>query len=264
MMVLGAQDGARAYESDDVELLRMIAHHVGVLLSQARLAEQATASAELEAFHRFSAFCLHDIKNLAARLSLVVQNAEVHGANPEFQRSAMQVVAKTVDRMTMLMSKLSARSWEASGFEDVDVCAIIRDCLQSDALSMTVTVRSPEQDRLTISGDQLEFFQLILNLLLNAQQAGASEATIEVARGQKGQEVVVLVSDNGPGIPEEQQRLLFQPLKTTKRQGLGVGLFQCRQVVERWGGSIRIRSMIGQGTCVFMSFPGVSASELPL
>src|SRR5205823_4841405 len=63
------------YGIDDRDLLRAISHHVGVLLSHARLAEERRAGLELEALHRLSAFCLHDLKNLTTRLSLVLQNA---------------------------------------------------------------------------------------------------------------------------------------------------------------------------------------------
>ena len=77
-----------------------LSHHVGALLSHANLAEERQAAAELEALHRFSVFCLHDLKNLAARLSLVAQNAEHHGKDPAFQESAMRTVADTAKKIT--------------------------------------------------------------------------------------------------------------------------------------------------------------------
>jgi putative PEP-CTERM system histidine kinase len=261
MIVLGAQEGKSSYEDDDIELLRMIAHHVGVLLSHARLAEMAAASAELEAFHRFSAFCLHDIKNLAARLSLVVQNAEIHGANPDFQRSAMQTVSSTVDRMMTLMSKLSSRSWQGTALEEVDLCAMVQECLHSDTLRIRSAVRAAQPGPVTILGDRLEVFQLVLNLVLNAQQAGATELTVDIQRREKENDVLLTVQDNGPGIPEAQLRTIFHPLQTTKLDGLGIGLFQCRQTVERHGGSIRMQSMLGEGTLVTINLPAFSRAQ---
>ena len=81
-VVLGQQLHGEDYGTDDYDLLRGISHHVGVLLSNARLVEERQASAELDALHRFSVFCLHDLKNLAARLSLMAQNAQHHGHDP--------------------------------------------------------------------------------------------------------------------------------------------------------------------------------------
>src|SRR5438105_3945057 len=102
----GAGSSLRAVGSDfrcgppfDFDLLRAIAHHAGILLALARMAEEKSAMGELEALHRFSAFCLHDLKNLAAKLSLVVQNAELHGAEPAFQQSVMRTVTGTVQKI---------------------------------------------------------------------------------------------------------------------------------------------------------------------
>ena len=69
-IALSAAPRGESYGEDDRDLLRAIARHVAVLLAHARLAEERRAAAELEALHRFSAFCMHDLKNLAARLSL--------------------------------------------------------------------------------------------------------------------------------------------------------------------------------------------------
>src|SRR5436189_173135 len=92
-------DGPAFWRRANFDLLRTIANHVGMLISHSRLAEDRKAAAEMEALHRFSAFCLHDLKNLAARLSIVVKNAEVFGEDLAFQRSAMKTVAGTVPKM---------------------------------------------------------------------------------------------------------------------------------------------------------------------
>ena len=97
-VALGKQLHGEAYGTDDCDLLRGISHHVGALLSHAKSGRRTPGAAELEALHRFSVFCLHDLKNLAARLSLVAQNAENHGKDPAFQESAMRTVADTATK----------------------------------------------------------------------------------------------------------------------------------------------------------------------
>ena len=120
-MALGQQLRGEAYGVDDCDLLRGISHHVGALLSHAKLAEERQASAELEALHRFSVFCLHDLKNLAARLSLVAQNAESFGKDLAFQESAMRTVTDTAKKMTTLMSKLSLKSFKPQACGDAGI-----------------------------------------------------------------------------------------------------------------------------------------------
>src|SRR6185295_10390942 len=112
-VMLGKQLHGEAYGTDECDLLHGISHHVGALLSHASLTEERQASAELEALHRFSVFCFHDLKNLAARLSLVAQNAENHGQDPAFQESAMRTVMDTANKMTALMSKLSLKTFKS-------------------------------------------------------------------------------------------------------------------------------------------------------
>ena len=112
-VAFGKQAHGEAYGTDDCDLLSGIAHHVGALLSHATLSEERQASAELEALHRFSVFCLHDLKNLAARLSLIAQNVGNHGRDPDFQESAMRTVADTAKQITALISKLSLKSPQA-------------------------------------------------------------------------------------------------------------------------------------------------------
>ena len=106
---------------DDLDLLRAIAHHAGVLLAQARMAEDRQAAAELDALNRFTAFYLHDFKNLAARLSLVAQNAAKHGEDPEFRAQAMKTVGRTAEEMGELLAQLSRRSPAHGRVAEVDL-----------------------------------------------------------------------------------------------------------------------------------------------
>ena len=109
-VTLGPRPGGEGYDVDDRDMLRAIAHHAGVLLGHARMADDRQASAELDALNRFAAFYLHDFKNLAARLSLVTQNAAKHGEDPEFRAESMKTIARTAEQMGDLMAQLSRRS----------------------------------------------------------------------------------------------------------------------------------------------------------
>ena len=129
-VTFGKQAHGDAYDTDDCDLLSGIAHHVGALLSHASLSEERQASAELEALHRFSVFCLHDLKNLAARLSLIAQNVGNHGRDPAFQESAMRTVVDTAKQITALISKLSLKSPQpviAKLPELVDIHALVEE-----------------------------------------------------------------------------------------------------------------------------------------
>jgi len=257
-IALGRQLRGEAYGVDDCDLLRGISHHVGALLSHARLAEERQASAELEALHRFSVFCLHDLKNLAARLSLVAQNAENHGKDPAFQESAMRTVADTAKKMTTLMSKLSLKSFKPMPVatpEPIDMSSLIDETV--------APIKGEENVRLYISGEPVppvmavreHIHQVLLNVVLNAKQAIGEKGDISIAIAQSNGSVVVTVDDTGNGIPSSMLESLFRPSQSSRPGGLGVGLYQCKQIMEAHQGTIQLRSEEGKGTQVRIELP---------
>ncbi|HEV8326522.1 MAG TPA: XrtA/PEP-CTERM system histidine kinase PrsK [Nitrospiraceae bacterium] len=257
-VALGKQIHGEAYGTDDCDLLRGIAHHVGVLLSHANLAEERQAAAELEALHRFSVFCLHDLKNLAARLSLVAQNAENHGKDPSFQESAMRTVADTAQKITTLMGKLSLKSFKPMAVatpEPIDLSNLIDE--------MVTPIRGEGNAQVYVGGEPVppvlavreQIHQVLLNVVLNAKQAIGKCGTVRVTTGQQDGSVVVTVEDTGAGIPASKLSTLFRPSQSSRPGGLGIGLYQCKQIVEAHQGTIRMRSEEGKGTQVRIELP---------
>ena len=243
-----------------------MAHHVTMVLTKIALMEERTASAKWEAVHRFSAFYLHDLKNLASGLSLVVQNAEVYGHDQEFHTSAIRTIGNTAQRMMGLIGKLSAQSKDAGkesaeSFRPMDINVLVRETINSlnGAGCNLQFIASSGLPVIPVQPDPMK--QVLLNLLLNARQATGDQSTIEVKTRQEGDSVLISVADKGPGIPASQLRTLFQPFRTTKKGGLGVGLFQCKQIVEQHKGSIQVDSHEGQGTEVLIALP-VRGKEL--
>lgn len=263
-VALGKQLHGEAYGTDDCDLLRGISHHAGMLLSHANLAEERQASAELEALHRFSVFCLHDLKNLAARLSLVAQNAEHHGRDPAFQESAMRTVTDTAKKMAVLMSKLSLKSLKPALVgvpEAVDLFLLIDD--------IVAPMRGEGAVRISVSGGPVppllavreQVQQVLLNVILNAKQAMSQEGDISIALAESNGSVVVTVGDTGSGISPDMLETLFRPSQSSRPGGLGVGLYQCKQIVEAHRGTIQIRSEVGQGTQIRIEFPSSGPRE---
>src|SRR5215472_1449437 len=257
-VALGKQLHGEGYGTDDCDLLRGIAHQVGALLSHANLAEERRASAELEALHRFSVFCLHDLKNLAARLSLIAQNAENHGRDPAFQESAMRTVSDTAKKITGLVSKLSLRSIKptaAGAPELLEISTLVEEVvapMKEEGMVRFHVSGGPVQPILGVR-DQLH--QVLLNVVLNARQAIGQNGGISIAIEQLNGSVVVTVDDTGSGIPPNMLESLFRPSQSSRPGGLGVGLYQCKQIVEANGGTIQIRSEVGKGTQVRIELP---------
>jgi putative PEP-CTERM system histidine kinase len=261
-VALSADQLGSGYGIDDIDLVRVMARHVEVLLSHARLAEERRASAELEALHRLSAFWLHDLKTLTARLSLVAQNAAQHADSPEFREAAIRTVARTADEMSRLMAKLSLRRDEESQAETFDLHALVTETVGSLDSSLLPFIRGAEEGLPPVSAVRKELRQVLINLLLNARQAVERDAPraatgpgIEVHLGHHEGKVTVTVADDGPGIPAAQLRTLFLPFRTTRPGGLGIGLYQCRRLVEANHGRLFVESGRDRGTEVRIELP---------
>ena len=75
--------------------------------------------------------------------------------------------------------------------------------------------------------------------------------------------VVVEVADEGPGIPPEQMRTLFQPFRSATPGGFGIGLYESKRIVESYGGGMRVDSTPGSGTRIIVELPFAAATESP-
>jgi hypothetical protein len=262
-ITLSRERAEERYGQDDRHLLRAIAHHAGALMAHARLAEELQNSAEFEALHRVAAFCLHDLKNLTAQLSLVVQNAEAHGHDPRFQKSALRTVTGTVQKMMALMAKLSLSSPRSGEAEDVNVHAAIIETLRSLAPAARGRVKQLGEavPPVRIARDQLH--QVLLNIILNARQAAGDQGEVRIVTSRKNSAVVIQVTDNGPGMDDERLRALFRPFRSTKPGGLGIGMYECKRILASFRGTIRVESEPGRGTDVFITIPCAASTGSP-
>lgn len=253
------------YTIEDVEFLAAMSRQLAAALWFARLAEQLAESRQLESLNRLSSFVLHDIKNQVSGLSLVVENARRHLGNPEFERDAMAVVERTVASLRELMNQVSgvARSPVISP-EPARLRELVDESLEASGLRSAtpggprVTVRVHDPGEVTL--DRRLMGRVLVNLLVNAREALGVDGSIDVDAGVEGgaagEHVVLSVSDNGRGMSEEFLRTrLFRPFSTTKPNGLGVGLAQCRAIVEAHGGRIEVRSRRGEGTTFTVRVP---------
>jgi two-component system NtrC family sensor kinase len=156
----------------------------------------------------------------------------------------------------------------------VDVNAIIEDAqaLVTKRLRQTkVTLErdlDPTLPRIRASGDQIK--QVLLNLLLNAAEAMPEGGTITVStrygrlaeRGMPFDSVRIEVRDTGVGIDEETQARIFEAFFSTKTQkGTGLGLWVSHGIVQGHGGTMKVRSKLGQGTTFVIALPVAGPPE---
>lgn len=108
---------------------------------------------------------------------------------------------------------------------------------------------------LTMRAQPVLVHQMLLNLVLNAAEATDGHGTVEVRGMRDGNELVLEVHDDGPGVPRERRATLFEALSTTKEHGSGLGLFSVKACAESLGGSVAVGDSPLGGACFTLRLP---------
>ena len=144
----------------------------------------------------------------------------------------------------------------------LDMNDLVRDCaalVHSHAQAKQVELVCQLEDSCPVVGDQTQLQQVVLNVLNNAIEAAAESSQapgrVEVQSVCTDTEVILKVSDNGPGISDEMRQSVFELFKTSKAEGMGVGLWLSKTVVNAHLGDIYFESKVGGGTCFEVRLP---------
>ncbi|GAB4388024.1 MAG: PEP-CTERM system histidine kinase PrsK [Thermodesulfovibrionales bacterium] len=261
-VALGRQVAPEEFIHEDLELMKTLARQAALAIRNFTLSEDLAEAREMAAMAKVSSFVAHDLKNLASSLSLVLENAEDYISEPDFQRDMVRTVRNTVDKMTALMRRLRAMPEKQSlRMERADLASLARESLEEVRAKKSGIEYSSSWSEAVAEVDVEEMRKVLLNLLLNAVEAVNGSGSIRVETGCKGEAAFIRVEDSGPGMSEEYQREhLFRPFRTTKEKGLGIGLYQCRQIMEAHGGRIEVRSGPGEGSAFTVYLPVERAS----
>jgi putative PEP-CTERM system histidine kinase len=238
------------YTVEEFDLLKCLGDQIAADLLNLRLTEELMLAKELKAFQTMSAFLVHDLKNAASQLSLTLQNLRVHFDDPEFRGDALRGIGNTVERINIQIRRLSAlrKKLELKPIE-VDLNQLVTESLESlDTISGVELVKDLHPlPKVVVDREQLQ--NVVTNLLLNALQAVGSNGKIRVETSQRQGRAVLSVADNGCGMSADFVRdSLFRPFQTTKKKGLGIGMFQSKMIIEAHQGSIQVESEPGKGT----------------
>jgi len=219
-------------------------------ISAEKQSEEAIRRSEkLATAGRFAASIAHEINNpLEAVINLLYLARHDSSHAVEYLTQAEQEVG----RVARLAQQTLGFVRDASSPASMDPAAIMDEVLQLYSRKLEgrhIRVTRRYRDHCQISGYSGELRQLLANLLVNAVEAMAEGGSLQVrvATGRDWSNsrvgVRITVADNGSGIPRENLRQIFDPFYTTKKDtGTGLGLWVSHGIVQKHGGSIRVRS----------------------
>lgn len=237
------------------DILKAAGRQAATYLVQAEATEALLEAQKFDAFNRMSAFVVHDLRNLVAQLSLLLKNAQRHSNNPEFQRDMVETVRHVVTRMGSLMLQLRTGATPIEETRPVELGPVVdRICAAKAVHGRDLNFESLAG--LTVSGHEDRLEHVIGHLVQNALDAIAVDGHVAVRLYADGPEAVVEVRDDGIGMTREfMSNDLFRPFRTTKVQGMGIGMYESRQYVEGLGGRVHVDSTPDVGTTVRVVLP---------
>ena len=244
------------------DLLRAAGRQAASYLAEERSTRALGDSRALNDFSRRFAFVVHDFKNLASQLGMVVANARRHMENPEFRSDMLETLESSVARMNRLIEQMRAGSRQTPP-QIIEPDVVIAELAQElHALGIPIQTRLDAGDcKMAIDRDQ--FRSVLSHLINNAREASQPSFEVVLASHRTGGQITIDVVDTGPGMDDKFIREEFlRPFRSTKSGGMGIGGYQIREVLRLAGGELEVISAKGVGTIMRCTFPIHEAAAL--
>jgi two-component system NtrC family sensor kinase len=238
--------------------------------------QQVIETGKLASIGELAAGIAHEINNPVAIMfeeanwlrDLIEDGAYKDEADiQEFERALNQIRTQGLRCKEITLKLLSFARKTDSRIEDLDIGHLIEELMALSAqrakYSNIELVTRIEHELPTLSASYSELQQVFLNLINNAMDAmDKTGGTLEISAKQEEGQILIGVTDNGPGIPKANLGRIFDPFFTTKPvgSGTGLGLSICYGIIEKMGGGITVKSALEVGTTFEIRIP-VKTSE---
>ena len=185
----------------------------------------------------------------------------------------LNMAVEECDRMTRIVGDLlvlsrldnNRTSWKVETFEVPAFLDHLRDVMSVDAKAHGHTLSCTyEIDLPPLTGDREKLQQVLVNIVSNSIKYTEDGGKIDISAKRDGGNLLITVSDNGMGIPEDDLPRLFERFyrvekaRTSNAGGSGLGLAIAKEIIDAHGGSIRVESEVGVGTKMFVSVPFIT------
>ena len=216
-----------------------------------RTKQERQLQSQKEQLEEFAGLVSHDLRN---PLNVAQARAELLGEDCESEH--LPPVVQSLDRMEALISDtltLARQGQVVADMEPVNMTELVGGCWKAVSTG-EATIRV--EDKLAIRGDRSRLRHVFENLFKNAVDHGGPEVTVRVGRlAEDG----IYIEDNGPGIPEGQREVVFEPGHSSASDGTGFGLTIVKRIAEAHGWEVEVRA--GRNNGARFEFRGVTFGQ---
>jgi PAS domain S-box-containing protein len=250
------------------DLVVNVASQAAIALDNSQLFEEVSELSKKK--DEFIAMASHELKTPLTSMTgflQLLQRSVPEGMGKHF----LDKTTRQLEKLTILVNDLFDISKVQAGklqfyFEELDLGRLIREV--SDTFDQSTPGHEfvcELEPGLLVRGDQIRLEQVLTNLIGNAVKYAPEAPRIEISAKSTGAEVTVAVTDHGPGISKESQAHIFSQFYRVRDRdrhisGLGLGLYITREIVERHGGHIWVKSEPGKGASFLFTIPRESAT----
>ncbi len=247
------------YEEHD--LLKTVGMQLANVLALSQVTDDLTRARQFEAYSRFSAFLVHDIKNLVAQVSMIVKNAESHKRNPEFIDDAIDTLENVVNKMERLLTQLKKGQGKTKNNSVIMLQDILSDVVLQQAGNLPVVTIDSRVTDCVILADKERLTAILGHLVQNAQDATPDEGAVKIQLAREQDFALIDIIDTGCGMDGKFiAERLFKPFDTTKgNAGMGIGVYEAREYIIDQRGEISVQSEPGTGTVFSIKYPLMTA-----
>ena len=251
----------KSFNWEDSDLLKTAARQVAAFLEQMNASKALAEAKQFESFNKVSTYVVHDIKNLVAQLSLISSNAEKHKDNPLFMEDVFKTISNSVTKMNKMMEVLSGKGASVKSSK-VNIITVLEELVHHRQIAggKPVPILGCESTSYYVKADKNQLIAILGHLVQNAQDATDDDGKITISQKRSTDGVVIEIEDTGSGMSEDfVKNNLFKPFKTTKgSKGMGIGVYEAREIILAIGGQIEVSSKTDVGTCFRLTIPAAT------
>lgn len=269
IILIGPKDNYEKFSKQERSFISSLTPQTGIALENAVLYKEQrerfrrmSRADKLATIGELAAGAAHEIRNPLTAIKSSLQYIRTK-SQVQKEKKLLDIALKETERIDKILSGLLhfSRPSEIKK-EKGNVLEILEESLELISFQVKkqriTIVRDFPSSPVILNGDKAQLKQLFLNLFLNSLQSmkDGEELKIEVTSAGD-QTVLISITDNGEGIPEENLDRIFDPFFTTKKGGTGLGLSICYGITQAHKGEIEVKSKLNQGTSAFVKLPSV-------
>ncbi|VEF49255.1 two-component sensor histidine kinase [Bacillus freudenreichii] len=238
------------------------------ITTEKTIKDQLQEQEKSQALIQLVAGLAHEIRNPLTSIKTFVQLIPIKMDNERFRSEISTLVPKEIERLNQLVEGLINYAKPGSKeAKPINLKKLIQSTIilfKQEAENKNINIDWEVESELWIEADESQISQVLINIFLNAIESMDNKRknmneqaalTFSIRAYQAGNEVVVVLSDEGEGMTEEETRKIFEPFYTSKTSGTGLGLSLSKQYIMENKGSLMVESMPGSGSIFELRFP---------